>query len=111
MAEYASRTAEKDSAINVLDGTKTGDVVAVGSAMNFQLGYMFKTNWEVAGRYTTINWNKKITGKEIQTQYTLGISKYFKGHKLKVQSDISYLTEEESADSQLMFRLQFELHF
>ena len=111
MAEYASRTTAQDSAINVLDKTKTGDVVAVGSAMNFQLGYMFKKNWEVAGRYTSVDWNKDITGKELQTQYTFGISKYFKGHKLKVQTDVSYLAENQSADSELMYRLQFDLHF
>ncbi|PCJ27674.1 MAG: porin [Flavobacteriales bacterium] len=110
MAEYALRTAAQDSAMNI-DGTKTGDVVAVGKGMNFQMGYLFKKNWEVAGRYTAITLDKNVTGKELQTQYTFGISKYFKGHKLKVQSDISYLTENKSTDSELMYRLQFDLHF
>lgn len=110
MTEYAARTAAQDSAMNV-DGTKTGDIVVVGKGMNFQMGYMFKSNWEVAGRYTLTDWNTNVTGKEAQTQYTFGISKYFKGHKLKVQTDVSYLTVEESADNELMYRLQFDLHF
>jgi len=110
MAEYAARTAAQDSAMNV-DGTKTGDIVAVGKGMNFQMGYMLKSNWEVAGRYTLTDWNTNVTGKEAQTQYTFGISKYFKGHKLKVQTDVSYLTVEKSADNELMYRLQFDLHF
>ena len=110
MGEYAVRTAAKDSVMNS-DGTKTGDVVSVGTGANIQLGYLFKNNWEVATRYTTIAFDKEITGKEIQNQYTFGISKYFAGHKLKVQSDISYLTEVDNPDSELMYRLQIDLHF
>lgn len=110
MGEYAVRTAEQDSALNV-NGTKTGDVVSVGYGMNFQMGYLFKKNWEVAGRYTLTEWDKTVTGKEAQTQYTLGISKYFKGHKLKVQSDITYSETVGSLDNDLIYRLQFDLHF
>jgi len=110
MAEYAVRTAAQDSALNV-NGTKTGDVVAVGSGMNFQMGYLFKKNWEVAGRYTLTEWDKVVTGKEAQTQYTLGVSKYFKGHKLKVQSDITYSETVGSLNNDLIYRLQFDLHF
>lgn len=110
MGEYAVRTAAQDSALNV-DGAKTGDVVAVGSGMNLQMGYLFKKNWEVAGRYTLTEWDKVVTGKEAQTQYTLGVSKYFKGHKLKVQSDITYSETGGSIDNDLIYRLQFDLHF
>ena len=110
MGEYAVRTAEKDSVTNV-DGSKTGQVVAVGKGLNFQMGYMFKKNWEVAGRYTLTEWDRDITGKDAQTQYTFGLSKFFKGHKLKVQSDITYSTTEDSPDSDLIYRMQLELHF
>lgn len=110
MGEYAVRAAAQDSALN-LDGTKTGDVVAVGSGMNLQMGYLLKNNWEVAGRYTLTEWDKVVTGKEAQTQYTLGVSKYFKGHKLKVQSDITYSETVGSLDNGLIYRLQFDLHF
>lgn len=110
MAEYAMRSAENANAINS-DGTATGDVISVGSAMNFQMGYMFKSNWEVAGRYTSIDWDKDITGKEDQAQYTFGISKFIVGHKLKVQTDISYLDKDNNPDNELMYRLQFDLHF
>jgi phosphate-selective porin OprO and OprP len=110
MAEYANRKADKDSILNS-DETKTGKIVKVGTGTNLQIGYLFKNNWEVAGRYTTIQMDKKITGEELETQYTLGVSKYFVGHKLKVQSDVSYLTTEKSPDSELMYRLQLELHF
>ena len=110
MGEYAVRSAAQDSALNV-DGTTTGDVVAVGTGMNFQMGYMFKNNWEVAGRYTLTQWDIDVTGKEAQTQYTFGVGKFFKGHKLKVQSDVTYSETVDNPDSQLIYRLQFDLHF
>lgn len=110
MAEYADRTAEDAIAKNT-DGTETGDIVSVGSGVNAQIGYLFKSNWEVATRFTQIQLDKEITGKDIETQYTLGVSKYFSGHKLKVQSDVSYLTVENSDNSRLMYRLQMDIHF
>jgi len=109
MAEYAARTAEQDSALNV-DGTKTGDVVGVGSGMNLQLGYMFKNNWEVAGRYTLTDWANTV-GKGSQTQYTISVSKFLKEHKLKVQSDITYSMVENNPNSELIYRLQLDVHF
>jgi len=66
---------------------------------------------EVSARYTSIALDKNITGKDLETQYTLGLSKYIVGHKLKVQSDLSYLTVVDSPDAQLMYRLQFDIHF
>lgn len=110
MAEYAQRTAEKDSVMNS-DGTKTGQVVGVGSGLNAQLGYMFKNNWEVAARYTLTDWDTDVTGNQAQTQYTFGVGKFFVGHKLKVQSDVTYSVEEDSPDSELIYRLQFDIHF
>jgi hypothetical protein len=110
MAEYADRKAEEAVAKNIND-TKTGDVVSVGNGLNAQIGYLFNNNWEVATRFTQIELDKKITGKDIETQYTLGVSKYLAGHKLKVQSDFSYLTIDNSKNSELMYRLQIDIHF
>ncbi|WP_103069389.1 porin [Aquimarina sediminis] len=108
MAEFADREAEEAIAVEE-DGTPTGDIVQVGSAINFQAGYLFKSNWEIAGRYTNLNYDA-IVGRDLEEQYTLGVSKYVVGHSLKVQSDISYTTEN-GAGSGLMYRLQFDIHF
>ncbi len=109
MAEYADRTATDPVAKNS-DGTLTGDAVQIGNGLNFQAGYLFESNWEVSGRYTNIEFDKDITANNAQNQYTLGVSKYIIGHKLKVQSDVSYLAMNISND-QLMWRLQFGIHF
>lgn len=109
MAEYADRDAKDPFAKNS-DGTLTGDEVQVGKGLNIQSGYLLKNDWEISGRYTNIKLDKTITGKDPENQYTLGVSKYIVGHSLKVQSDISYLNIDNS-NNQLMYRLQFDIHF
>ena len=109
MGEYANRDA-KDPIAKNSDGTETGDVVQIGDGVNLQAGYLFNSNWEVSGRYTNITLDENITGRNPETQYTLGLSKYIVGHKLKVQTDVSYLSVDGGSD-ELMYRLQFDIHF
>ena len=109
MAEYAYRDAEDAFAKNS-DGTLTGDEVQVGNALNLQTGYLLSKTLEISGRYTNIDWDSDITGKGTENQYTLGLSKYIVGHKLKVQTDVSYL-DLASKTNQFMYRLQVDIHF
>ncbi|WP_374958232.1 porin [Gilvibacter sp.] len=108
MAEYADRDADNPVAVEA-DGTATGDIVTVGNSFNIQGSYLFKSNYEITGRYTTVNYDA-IAGRADEDQYTLGFSKYIVGHKLKVQSDISY-TERAGEPRNIMFRMGFDLHF
>ncbi|WP_338377656.1 porin [uncultured Flavobacterium sp.] len=109
MGEFADRTASDPFAKN-MDGSLTGDVVQVGQSYNLQTGYLFKNNYEIATRFTQVKFDKVITGEDLQKQFTLGVSKYIVGHKLKIQSDISYLGIE-NANDEIMWRLQMDLHF
>lgn len=109
MGEFASRTAENPIAIDQ-NGEETGAVVEVGKGLNLQSGYLLKSNWELAARYTNIKPDPVITGLGFQEQYTIGLSKYVVGHKLKVQSDISYLVNAFD-NNEVMWRLQMDLHF
>jgi len=81
MAEYAHRDTENPFAANI-DGSLTGDVVQKGHGLNLQSGYLFRSNWEISGRYTNIELDKNITGINPENQYTLGLSKYIVGHKI-----------------------------
>jgi hypothetical protein len=108
MAEYANRSADEPVALNS-DGSPTGDVVLTGHALNVQSGYLFETNWEVSGRYTFNNFDQ-VTGRGSESQYTLGVSRYIVGHKLKVQTDLSYL-ESDAGSDEFMYRLQLDIHF
>ena len=109
MAEYADRNADDPLAKNS-DGSLTGDEVQVGNGLNIQAGYLLPSNWEVSGRYTNIELDKNITGKVPENQYTLGLSRFIVGHKLKVQTDLSLLQKDGSNDG-WMYRLQFDIHF
>ncbi len=105
MGEYSNRDA-KDPIAKNSDGSETGDIVPEGNGVNVLSGYLFKKNWEVTGRYSFID----LKFDEIQEQYSLGVSKYIIGHKLKVQSDISYLTLDDLGKD-IRFRLQLDIHF
>ncbi len=109
MGEYAKRTADSVIATEADGVTPTGDVVLTGNALNLQLGYLFKNNYELAGRFTTVEYDE-ITETMPSKQYTLGINKYLVGHKLKVQSDISYTSLNGEKDN-ITFRLGFDIHF
>jgi len=83
-------------------GTGTGYVA--------QAGYLYKNNMETAFRYTVIEPDNGISALNQQTQYTLGLSKYIKGHNLKIQSDVSY-SDFEASDNEILIRFQVELAF
>jgi phosphate-selective porin OprO/OprP len=109
MAEYADRQTEGTA---VVERDSTGAVSRsfyTGKAFNGQLAYLFKNNIEVGGRFTLVNQDPDTQRNDLR-QYTLGASKYFVGHSLKVQSDITFQDTIDGNDI-LMFRLQVELAF
>jgi hypothetical protein len=109
MGEYALRDADAPVALEADGSTPTGAIVTTGNALNAQCAYLFKNNYEVTGRFTTLEFDD-ITGRGAEEQYTLGASKYVVGHKLKIQADISYSTLDGN-DDQIMLRTGFDLHF
>lgn len=109
MGEYAERTADDEIATEIDGITPTGDIVLTGDALNLQAGYLFKNNYEIAARYTNVRY-EAITNRRPEKQYTLGVNKFIVGHKLKVQSDISYSTLNGQEDN-ITFRLGFDIHF
>jgi hypothetical protein len=108
MGEYVNRNADAPVAVEA-DGTPTGNIVLEGDSFNFQGSYLLNNNYEFTGRFTTVSFNQ-ITERADLDQYTLGISKYVVGHKLKVQTDFTY-GERNSEKDFLAWRLGFDLHF
>lgn len=100
MAEYANR--------NVLDIESQG-AYYTGSALNADLGYLLKSNWEFAMRYTVVTPDEEVGSA--YSYYALGISKYMSGHNLKVQSDFGMTQTDGSDDLELLIRLQTEVAF
>lgn len=80
-----------------------------GEGFVAQLGYLFKNNYELSGRFTTIDEIKSATSSKQTNEYTLGFSKYIVGHMLKWQTDISY--SEVSTSTLGNYRFRFQLEF
>ncbi len=110
MGEYANRGSDDPIARNS-DGTPTGDLVNVGEGLNLQTGYTFKNHFQILGRYTDISIDPEISGLGIEEQYTLTMSKYIVGHKLKVQTALSFNEYQDDNDNHLLYRFQIEFHF
>lgn len=115
--EYVTRSTTDGSP--VIDGAwdaVSGEIIDVnetyytGSAINASLGYLFKSNWEVAARYTTVT-PESVTMIDPISQYTFGISRYVVGHNLKIQGDISLTQEDNNPNDEVLFRLQTEFNF
>ena len=86
--EYLNRSTTDPVTVNDL-----GDIryVYEGQGFNTQGGYLFKNNFEIAARFSQVTPLSSIQIYEERTrQYTLGASKYIRGHRLKLQTDLTY---------------------
>lgn len=108
LVEYAHKTSP-DGAVILDGGGNFVDAFYTGEGISWQGGYLFKNNFEIAGRYTQVS-PERETLRNDNTQFTMGVSKYFVGHSLKIQSDVT-LIQEDNRDDILMTRLQVELAF
>jgi hypothetical protein len=107
--EYAKRSSDIVEALEEDGISKTGDVVGVGNALNLQGSYLFKNNFEITMRHTSLDFDM-ITRLSDVKQTTFGISKYVVGHKLKIQADLSFTNSNEIKDN-IHFRTGFDFHF
>lgn len=111
MAEYADKKAADDNPFILEDINGTLEEIGTfytGTGLNVQAGYMFPSNYEIALRYTDINPQEGVSRNE--DHYTLGLSRYVVGHKLKLQTDFSLIQLEE-ADDEFLWRFQMDVHF
>jgi hypothetical protein len=108
MLEYAHRKAPDGPVILDEEGNFL-HAFYTGEGLSWQAGYLFKNNFEIAGRYTSVK-PEVATLRNHNVQYTLGVSRYFVQHSLKIQSDISFIREDTKNDA-LVYRLQLELAF
>ena len=86
--EYLHRSSPNPITVNEL-----GDIryVYVGHGFNTQGSYLFKNNYEIAVRFSEVHPDSEIVVHETRTrQYTVGASKYIRGHRLKLQTDLTY---------------------
>jgi phosphate-selective porin OprO/OprP len=107
MGEFAHReTTDKISEVYDSEGVQIGRFYT-GMAVNQQVGYVFKNNYGIAARYTYLQPDADVAN--IQNAYTLSFSKYLSGHKLKVQTDFSYMQVDNGSNS-LLLRFQMDIN-
>lgn len=110
MIEMANRlTSDNNPNVYDVDDSTVVGTYFTGYGFNAQAGYLFKSNWEIAGRYTMIT-PQSTSGNANETEYGLALSKYIVGHKLKVQTDLGY-RQITGNDDKLFWRIQFDIHF
>jgi len=92
MTAYMQRDATNLFAYNPTDATVFNYVYA-GYGMDYQLSYVFPSNYEIIGRYSTQDIDKQLAVFIPDTkQYSLGVTKYIWEHSLKLQTEFTYST-------------------
>jgi phosphate-selective porin OprO and OprP len=80
--------------------------IFVGDGYLTQLSYLFKNNWELAGRYSVIRPFRSIFNNETfpfineskVEQVEAGVTKYLVGHRVKIQGNILYNNQTNMVD-------------
>ncbi|HMQ00584.1 MAG TPA: porin [Cyclobacteriaceae bacterium] len=111
-AELLYRTTD-----NPLTFSDTGDLryVYKGFGETYQGSYLFHNNFEIAARFARVIPHNELQQYESETtHYTLGATKYLKGHRVKLQSDLTYETREwllnaNSNTDNFQIRFQIEI--
>ena len=106
----------KRSAADPITTNELGDqrFVYIGHGENYQGSYLFKNNYEIIGRYSIVRPHADISTLEEQIkQYTLGLTKYIRGHRVKLQSELTYeankwLTAQNPDSGSWLLRFQVE---
>ena len=87
-SEFLRRTSEDPVTINE-NGEKR--YIYAGWGENYQLSYLWKNNYEMVGRFTHVIPGNAIRSLERAVeQYTVGVNRYIRGHRLKLQGDVTY---------------------
>jgi len=112
MTAYMNRNASDLITYNPDDITDFNYVYA-GHGMDYQLSYVFPSNYEVIGRFSTQNVKDEIKYFTPNTkQYSLGLTHYLWEHSLKFQGEVTYSELDYFNSSTLnnwYFRVQVEI--
>ena len=90
MTAYMQRVANDPVTVDPLDDTNV-EFVYTGHGFDYQLSYLFPSNYEVIGRFSTQKVHEDIEMFTPNTkQYSLGITKYIWEHAFKAQLELTY---------------------
>jgi phosphate-selective porin OprO and OprP len=113
-AEYLRRYAHDPITVDPTDPSSEQHVYA-GNGQNIQASYLFKSNYELVTRYSAVTPDTEIQELEPKLeQYTLGATKYLRGHRVKLQTEFTYAVDSwlkgpEPDHDYFIIRFQVEL--
>ncbi len=125
-AEYMDR--ETSDPLTCSPDNETSHVYT-GYGINVQVSYLFKNNFELAGRYNFVRPDRVVSGIAHGTggpgedriisvpgtdEYTIGVTRYLAKHKIKAQGNIGYVNTKDmtavtASESKLYIQFQVEL--
>lgn len=93
LAEYMKKDAENPVTIGPDQEERA---VRNGDGYMIQGGYVWPSMWGLTARYaeTTPHFEVNTLFYNAETEARIGLSKYIRGHRIKVQSDIGYLSDK-----------------
>lgn len=112
--EFLRRNTNDPITRNPADITEEQHVYA-GHGQNYQGSYLFRNNYEIVARYSVVVPDHDIQLVEPQLeQYTLGATKYLRGHRVKLQTEFTYAKDTwlrglEENEEYFIIRFQIEL--
>lgn len=115
MASFMNRMSDDPIAyLNPGDINSDFNYVYAGKGMDYQLSYIFPSNYELIGRFSTQTMNEKLFEKNLPNtnQYSLGITKYFWEHTFKIQSELTFdelKFHNGATKNNWYFRMQLEI--
>lgn len=96
-AEYITRHTGNPITENALGQQR---VVYIGRGTMGQMSYLFKNNYEIAGRFASVTPSKSIYAVELyKEEIGIGVTKYLRQHRLKVQGNLFYLRDKDMLTS------------
>lgn len=89
MSAYMQRIAKDPITVNPLDDTDV-QYIFTGHGFDYQLSYLFISDYEVIGRFSTQNAHTNIQRLAPNAkQYSLGVTKYIWEHAFKAQAELT----------------------
>ena len=89
MSAYMQRIADNPVTVNPVD-TRDVQYIFTGHGFDYELSYLFLSDYEIIGRFSTQKVNSDIrTLAPNAKQYSLGVTKYIWEHAFKAQAELT----------------------
>lgn len=91
LGEYIRKEVDDAVFTGLPEGSEFPEFMLAGWGFNSQVSYVFPSNWELSGRFATVQPERQLSDfTPVRDEFLLGITKYIKRHRVKVQLNTGY---------------------